>query len=230
MKKALVLYFILSLFQFQSLYSQINKSSINKNRIKAEFVSMGIVIADSLYDIKSYKKALRIYEAAIKVEPDNSYIQHKIAVMYFNGEGVLKDSKKAIPWFEKAANRGDVPPQVHLGYIYFEGNGTLINFKKAFYWFEKAAKQGSNIAQSFLGIMYSEGKGVLKDYNKAFYWYEKAAKQDNAFAQVSLSYLYIGGLGVLKDLKKAKYWVEKAYDNGNPNAKEIWEKYKLWEY
>ena len=62
--------------------------------------------------------------------------------MYYHGHGVDVNYKKAIEWYEKAAEQGDAQAQYNLGSMYYNGQGVDVNYKKAFEWFEKAAKQG----------------------------------------------------------------------------------------
>ena len=62
--------------------------------------------------------------------------------MYYNGEGVPQDSKKALHWFTKPAEQGDVTAQSFLGIMYYDGEGVSQDYKKALHWFTKAAEQG----------------------------------------------------------------------------------------
>ena len=55
--------------------------------------------------------------------------------------------KKAIEWFEKAAEQGDADAQYNLGVMYYDGQGVDVNYKKAFECYEKAAEQGHAQAQ-----------------------------------------------------------------------------------
>ena len=50
--------------------------------------------------------------------------------------------KKAIEWYEKAAEQGDAEAQYNLGVMYENGQGVDVNYKKAIEWYEKAAEQG----------------------------------------------------------------------------------------
>jgi len=57
-----------------------------------------------------------------------------LGVIYANGNGVLKDYKKAINWYKKAAKNGDTRTQFNLGFIYHKGSGVERDEKKAVYW------------------------------------------------------------------------------------------------
>ena len=109
--------------------------------------------------------------------------QVNLGLMYYKEEGVLKDDKKSVYWYNKAAKQGNAAAQTQLGTMYETGiRGVLQDYKKAVYWYNKAANQGYAKAQYNLGVMYARGRGVLQDYKKAVYWYNKAANQGYAAA------------------------------------------------
>ncbi|MCB5248471.1 MAG: tetratricopeptide repeat protein, partial [Candidatus Cloacimonadales bacterium] len=68
--------------------------------------------------------------------------QYILGLSYYRGEGVEKNSKQAVYWYEKAANLGDADAQYNLGSCYANGEGVVKNYKQAVYWYEKAANQG----------------------------------------------------------------------------------------
>jgi TPR repeat protein len=47
----------------------------------------------------------------------NAEAQVKLAMMYANGEGVVRDDKQAAFWFRKAADQGEAMAQFNLGWI-----------------------------------------------------------------------------------------------------------------
>jgi len=42
--------------------------------------------------------------------------------------------------------------------------------------------------------------------------------------------MYYDGEGTEKDLKQAAFWIKKSYENGNEEAKSVWERYELYNY
>lgn len=89
--------------------------------------------------------------------------------MYNEGEGIKKDTNKAIEWYLKAANNGDVDASNNLAIIYAQND----NFSEAYKWFLKAAEQGLASSQCAVGDMYQRGDGVGKDMVQAIPWYRK---------------------------------------------------------
>jgi hypothetical protein len=161
-------------------------------------------------------KALPLY---LKLAGDgNADAQFKLGLIYANGQGVDKDDKQAVDWFEKAAQQGHREAQTKLGFMYATGKGVTQNDSSAVYWCYKAAEQGDAIAQYNLGQMYAKGQGVAKDSNLAFSWFSKAAAQGDAHAQYSLGEMYANGTGVPKDSKQAYELYRKAAKQGLSEA------------
>ena len=158
-------------------------------------------------------------ENANTFEPKIAVEQYNLGVSYAKGQGVKQDYKKAVYWYEKAAEQGYVVAQNDLGFCYGTGRGVKQDYVQAAYWYKKAAEQGNAMAQSNLGLFYANGLGVVQYYEKAVYWYSKAAKQGQAQAQNNLGFCYEHGLGVTKNLAKAKKWYKKAAKKGNDTAK-----------
>jgi len=72
--------------------------------------------------------------------------------MYLEGRGVPKDEKKAVEWFQKAAEQGMPKAQFRLGMMYAQGRGVPQDRAKADEWYKKAADQGNIDARKVLGI------------------------------------------------------------------------------
>jgi TPR repeat protein len=140
--------------------------------------------------------------------------QHRVALMYFNGEEVEKNPKKALEWFHKAANHGLASAQQDLGIIYANGYGVSIDQRSAFEWFHKAADQGLAESQHNLGSMYASGYGVTRDLVKASEWFNKAAVLGNVKAMVSLARIYNDGLLGKRNLLLAYIWFDLAGKHG----------------
>lgn len=144
---------------------------------------------------------------------------NSMGYMYAHGRGVKRDYKKAMEWYQKAANQGDADAQNSMGDLYYWGRGVLRDYKEAMKWYRKAAEQGNTDAQYKIGNLYCFGQGVMTDYQEAMKWYRKAADQDSADAQNIIGYLYECGNGVEQDYQEALKWYRKASEHGNDSAK-----------
>lgn len=121
-------------------------------------------------EIEAYRNA---------AEQGNVVAQRKLAAIFYNGQDVPIDFKKAAEWYLKAAKQDDAVAQFNLGVMYTNGQGIPQSYKKAAEWYRKSAEQGNEDSQNNLGVMYYNGQGVPQNYTKAAEWYHKAAGQGN---------------------------------------------------
>jgi TPR repeat protein len=92
------------------------------------------------------------YAAALKefIGSDDPKSMYEVARMYYLGDGVPADPKKAVEWYLKAADKGFAPAQYRLGMLYVSGDGVLQDRKEARKWIEKAADQRFEPARNAL--------------------------------------------------------------------------------
>lgn len=159
-------------------------------------------------------------------------IQNEVGLRYYRGEGYIpgvgvatQDLVKAVNYFHRAAEKGNVNAQVNLGNCYYFGEGVVQDKAQAVKWFQKAAEQGDADAQANLGNCYYSGEGVAQDKEQAVKWLYKAAEQGNADAQVHLGTCYALGEGVTQNLNEAVSWFQKAAEQGDANAQDLLSKY-----
>ncbi len=73
-----------------------------------------------------------------------------VGLAYLNGDGVPKDLTKALQWFRKAAEAGNVEGQRNLGHAFAEGQGTPADLVEAYQWLSVAAAKGDKAAKEEL--------------------------------------------------------------------------------
>jgi TPR repeat protein/DNA-directed RNA polymerase subunit RPC12/RpoP len=121
---------------------------------------------------KDIKKGLELERKAA----DKNYApaQFDIGLKYWLGShGITQDYNKAIEWYQKADDNGEILASQTLASIYYKGENVPKDYKKAFQLYQKAAEFWPP-AQKALGTMYDKGEGVSQDYGKAIEWYQKA--------------------------------------------------------
>lgn len=139
----------------------------------------------------------------------------------YGGGCYEKNISKALEWYRKAADQGNVSAQYKLGYIYYCGEIVEKDYSQAMYWFLKAAAQGNSEAKGWIAFMYRLGEGVTVDYKKAEAIYQEAI----ATCQVdSQKYNLMNDLGdlyatSLKDYSKAFHLFEQVAEQGIYEAK-----------
>ena len=70
------------------------------------------------------KRALKLYEQAANMNDEHG--QRACADMYYHGKGCEINTVKALYWYEKSAEQGNVSSQLLCGYLYDKG---IINGK-----------------------------------------------------------------------------------------------------
>ena len=99
---------------------------------------------------------------------------------YEHGIGTRKNINKALTWYAKAAEHGDVDVQTHLAQTYYDCfriEETEANRDKILKWTRMGAKLGNVDAQCKLGIIYYKGEIVEQNYDLALYWLKKAYEE-----------------------------------------------------
>jgi len=123
--------------------------------------------------------------------------------MYYLGQGVPTDYKKAYAWFV-----ADSDTKISLfmrAYMEEHGLGVEKNPGDAFRNYGRAAYRGSEEAKAVLGEYYYLGKdGTKKDLQLAKLNFNEAAEKDDPIAKLYLADMFASGEGVERDLAKAK--------------------------
>ena len=174
--------------------------------------------------------------------------QYSVGIRFLMGDGVEKNSLKAVEWIRKAAEQDHAGAQYQLGIMYRDGVGVSNSESEAVKWLRLASSWGISKAQRdldallrkqllasedafignpelsnpesqfALGLMYVDGKGVDKDPATAAQWFLKAARQEHLEAQFKLGEMYKDGIGVETNTKEAKLWLSKAAGKGLEKA------------
>jgi hypothetical protein len=109
----------------------------------------------------------------------NAAAAREIGFMYYRGNGVRQDDAKAIEWFKKAAERGDLQSQVNLGQMYENGLSVPQSSEESARWFQAAANQGDRWSQFRMGEICYLGTGIPADRAEAAKWWYLALRVDD---------------------------------------------------
>lgn len=125
-------------------------------------------MADCLFSGSVFAAESRTQTIIEKAEQGDVSAQLELGWLYQYGEGVEKDIRKALEWYEKAAKQGSSQAQVNIAVIYDEGVDVPENNELAIEWYKKAAGQGHDTALLNLGVNYWKGEGVEQNYEEAW--------------------------------------------------------------
>lgn len=162
------------------------------------------------YAQKWYVKAIAAYESDI--DTANNEILLKVAHAYLFGEGVEKNTDRALDLYTKVADSGD--GRGHKGIAYCYSCYGTPDTEKEKYWkdlakeaFRKRAEEGDALAQCEYGFMLHQSKDRK---NEAAKWYGLSAQQGYIKGIQKLIFCYEHGEGgVSVDMDKAKEWTKK---------------------
>lgn len=173
--------------------------------------------AQSLGKPQDLPEALRLSREVASYGP-HPQAEAYIGQAYEQGLGVFPNFQRALTWYRKAAEHGDLALQASLGERYYLAKGVKRNLREAEHWLQLAAERGDPVCQRYLGQIFEKGEGTQKQAELAFDWYSRAAKQGDGVAQLALGRFYFEGIGRSKQLPKAKEYVQQAVKLKVPNA------------
>lgn len=147
--------------------------------------------------------------------------QYKTALCYFKGEGITRDYKKALNYFERLSKKHHWQQAGYLGMgkCYLK----LGDVQKAFECLHQVSddnrvssliEEDQKEAQFLLGMFYYEGIGCEQDLVQAFKYFEKAARGNSPChsAWYYLVICYQEGKGTAVDTEMAKHWALKCFE------------------
>lgn len=138
------------------------------------------IIADETYAYSIYLKG------AILNDPN---CQNKIARCYENGElKKHKNLKKAIAWYKKAAEGGQIDSQLKLFAFLSSGIPGIIkkDLKSSYFWALRAGTKGFSRSMFYLGELSLSGSGTEQNIILAYWWYKIAACNGSREGQIKM--------------------------------------------
>lgn len=138
--------------------------------------------AVSAYETKQYSEAYGLFEELSDTNP-NAMVN--LALMHLKGLGCVKNNKKALSFFEKAAENDNIKALFSLGAFYEKGMDGSADAKKSFEYYKKAADYGHVDAQLKTGLMYRQEGNIAR----AMRYLITAAHNNNPQAQSIITYV-----------------------------------------
>ena len=132
-----------------------------------------------------------------------------------------QDFKKAMYYFEQAADAGHPKAIGCIGVLWLNGLGVEKNVQKGLAFLEKSATLGEVHSQYNLGLIYRIGEDVEQDLTKAEFWFKHSAERGLAAAQIDLGILYIKGEGIEADFSESFKWILLGNMNGDERGERL---------
>ena len=154
----------------------------------------------------------KYFYAKRAAERGNGRAQFDLGLMYANGNGVEKNEKLALMWFNRAAQNNFSKSPTAKKVVKIKRTSQKFKFAK------EAAAKGNSRAQFDLAMMYHKGDGVSKNEQLAFNYFHKAARNNSVEAKFQMGLNFAQGRGVRKQAQLAKYWFKLAAKAGHSKA------------
>lgn len=162
-------------------------------------------------------------EVQIKANNGDPFAQTTLGVCYELGEGVAKDTERAVYWYTQAVEKGWAGGLVRLGKCYAEGIGVAKDSKKAVELWMMATQvpsqarsvQETHIQEALAALAraFRLGEGVQQDMDKAIQFAIPAAEWGLPAAEYELGMCYLAE-SPHQDSEKAREWLARALDGG----------------
>jgi len=146
-----------------------------------------------------------------KAQHSDPQAQFKIATMFQDGTGIIKDETKAHYWLLQSAQQGYLDAQYGLGIALSENTDS---WKDALHWLTSAAKQGQSQAGYAIAALLSLHPQANNDYQEAWRWLYHGMRNDEPKALYNLAViLHDGKLNLPKDDEHFEEWLVNAANN-----------------
>ena len=196
-------------FELSKLYKE--GKGVEQNDEKAAMLKQH---SDDLYVWQKYGI---IPQSALEAEAKNGNPSAMVQLgnRYNEGDGVKLDQQKAVEWWKKAAENGEVTANHNLGVYYYEQDD-MPNARKYLETAISANYLDSYFTLAFCYLRHAdEEEGNVQ---KGLDLLETAAKKGHVESQWHLACVYHDGTYGTKDSDKTRYWLEKCLEADHPKA------------
>ncbi len=118
---------------------------------------------------QDFTEALRWFEMSAAFNDAHALVM--IGSMYYHGQGVQKNYRKAMEYYKKAiVTSAHQDALLNLGLAYLDGEGVPKNESHAFSLMLRSARQGKGAARFNMAHFYAAGIGVERNQEEALRW------------------------------------------------------------
>ncbi|GAQ91434.1 hypothetical protein KFL_007840040 [Klebsormidium nitens] len=167
-------------------------------------IGKGVLETDPKGAVRLFREAAEHVRHVAHADKDACY---ELGVCYELGRGVEQSFEEAFKWYEKAAEREQIPAAFCLAECYEHRKGVARNYEEAAAWENRAAHSAIQLAQHDLLPRYRDGTGTEQDLADAVMWLKRAGDAGYPDAYYKLGCLYGERKGVARDDAEAATWL-----------------------
>ena len=168
-------------------------------------ITMAGIYSDSNNKLYNMDKAIELYKDCAENDSD-SFSMFRLGSIYFNGNGVEKNTVLGLQYLDHAAKSGNKYAKITMAGIYSNGDNEFYDMNKAIRLYKDCA-ENENDPDTFsmyrLGAIYLKGKGVEKDIELGLHYLNNAIDGGNSFAKITLADFYADSTHDMYDMAKA---------------------------
>lgn len=130
-------------------------------------LGMALAMPVQAKDLTKYSSSVVEFQMKL-AKNGNPLAQFKLGTMYESGQGVAKDEKQAIEWYQKSAAKGHQPAQNRLTFMEIKKSGYKDSSHKQ--WLNTVKREADSLdapSMILLADMHIMGTGVAKNPKKA---------------------------------------------------------------
>ena len=139
---------------------------------KPEDTVLQLASGVAAFEAKHFSRAMQLLSGL--AENDTAEAQYRLAIMYQNGLGLVRNEQLAYKWMQRAAAQEYGLALHGLGFMYMGGDCVEQDDAQAVHWFEAGVTQGLEGAMVALAQMLEQGRGIERDPVRAQALYAKA--------------------------------------------------------
>ena len=168
-------------------------------------ITMAGIYSDSNNKLYNMDKAIELYKDCAENDSD-SFSMFRLGSIYFNGNGVEKNTVLGLQYLDHAAKSGNKYAKITMAGIYSNGDNEFYDMNKAIRLYKDCA-ENENEPDTFsmyrLGAIYLKGKGVEKNIELGLHYLNNAIDGGNSFAKITLADFYADSTHDMYDITKA---------------------------
>lgn len=173
---------------------------------------------ENAYRAGDYAKALRIFQNLSA--GGNAIADHMLSLMYANGNGVTKDSKKSQELALQAIERGNDDAYGMLARMNFLVNSDLYDPAKGMEWLQKGVKANDANSMRMLAWYKATGQYTPLDKEGAVNLLKQCTESYFTFCTTDLAEMYEKGVGVQQSYPRAlRLYQSFRADDGSTDVK-----------
>ncbi len=131
---------------------------------------------------------------------------------------VERDMDKAVFWYGRMVEAGNIYTAYLLGDIYTEGLEVPVNYAEAYKWFKLGADMDEYCSMNGLANLYLVGQGVPKDYAMARELYIRSGELGNSVADYNLAELQLYAPAPWGNTREAVKFIKAHAESGDSYA------------